>query len=934
MTAAWPLHDYVSPGLRVVRPDAAFPHLRAGDALHHPWKYLRREVPHLWYCDERYPLMGFLNRDEAAVLHNIALQFAGKRALEIGSWLGWSTCHLALGGVILDVIDPAHADPVIRASVDSALAECGVTDRVRLVPGNSPEEIAALGQHWSLFFIDGDHEGAAPLRDAMACLPYATEDCAFVFHDLASPSVAAGLRFLQEKGFHVVVYQTAQIMGMAWRGDVAPVAHTPDPNVAWQMPLHLAGLPVSGVDAMGDRRRAARRLREVFTDDPELSRAPSVCLVTSEFIGPFKNGGIGTANSGLAETLAAAGARVTVLYTGDLWGSRASLASWRKEYAERGITLEALSGDDAGKLAGPVAEHGYIVPWLVYRYLAAHPFDVVHFNDCCGEGNLALAAKSLGMAFAETLLVVGLHSPSRWVIDANQTLAATPLFAAFDYAERLSVSSADVLWSPSTYLVEWAAARGFTLPRQTFVQQYALPATPAERQARAPARVNEIVFFGRLEERKGLRVFCNAVHALRDELSAHGVSVTFLGKAERCGGMDSLDYIARRRESWSFPLRTITDLGQPEALAYLQREGVLAVMPSPLDNSPCTIYEALENGIPFLAARTGGIPELIDRNDRDRVLFEYGAEGLTNALRQALERGCGAVASPAVTQAETRRAWRAMHGRWRELLPPPETTAPQPKTFAAIVDHAPGAALHETITSLARCPSIRRYIVLNHAGESFAMPAIDLTTTDLDAVATSVAAIAEDVVLLIHSGVTVVPEAMEAMLQAMAAANADGLQPAARITSLRAEQTLIPLGGSVPFSLYEGATFTGALAVRRELLFAARQGRESIAGAPFLGLADFCVTHGDRILPYPEVVLEREAWQVVEAKSSAPARVAAYAGMSQNDRYYALAAGYAANGSRPASPKYRLARWAMNAGLGFAVRLGAAAWRRARRWMR
>src|SRR5687768_8272319 len=95
----FPSRDYVSPGLRVVTPDASFPRLREGDRWTHPWKFLRREVPHRWYVDERYPLMGFLNRDEATLLHNIALQFAGKHALEIGSWLGWSTCHLALAGV-------------------------------------------------------------------------------------------------------------------------------------------------------------------------------------------------------------------------------------------------------------------------------------------------------------------------------------------------------------------------------------------------------------------------------------------------------------------------------------------------------------------------------------------------------------------------------------------------------------------------------------------------------------------------------------------------------------------------------------------------------------------------------------------------------------------------------------------------------------------
>src|SRR5919205_2443321 len=136
--------DYVSPGLRVIVPDAHFPRMKAGDRLGHPWKYLRREVPHRWYVDERYPLMGFMNRDEATILHNVALQFAGMPALEIGAWLGWSTCHLALAGVRLDVIDPAHAEPDFRAAVEQSLARCGVSANVNLAAGRSPESIEEL----------------------------------------------------------------------------------------------------------------------------------------------------------------------------------------------------------------------------------------------------------------------------------------------------------------------------------------------------------------------------------------------------------------------------------------------------------------------------------------------------------------------------------------------------------------------------------------------------------------------------------------------------------------------------------------------------------------------------------------------------------------------------------------------------------------------
>ena len=101
-----------------------------------------------------------------------------------------------------------------------------------------------------------------------------------------------------------------------------------------------------------------------------------------------------------------------------------------------------------------------------------------------------------------------------------------------------------------------------------------------------------------------------------------------------------------------------------------------------------------------------------------------------------------------------------------------------------------------------------------------------------------------------------------------------------------------------------------------------------------MGLSDFCVTHSGRIVPYPEVVVKRNVTARIEPKSSAPARIAAYENVSQNDRYYMLAAGYGANGKRRRSTRRELAQIAVNAGFASAVRVAAAAFRRVRRWTR
>jgi len=250
--------DYVSPGLKIILPDAYFPNMVVGDTNTCPWPYLRREIKHNWYVDRRASSVGFLSRDEAHILYNTALQFAGKKALEIGCWLGWSACHLALAGVELDVIDPLLEREDIRQSVidsiQGALNASGVQTSVKLVPGYSPQKVEELANQfnrkWSLIFIDGEHGAPGPLNDAIVCEQLAEEDAIILFHDLAAPDVAQGLDYLKQRGWQTVIYQTMQIMGAAWRGNVAPVQHQPDPNISWQLPAHLQGYNISGISVM------------------------------------------------------------------------------------------------------------------------------------------------------------------------------------------------------------------------------------------------------------------------------------------------------------------------------------------------------------------------------------------------------------------------------------------------------------------------------------------------------------------------------------------------------------------------------------------------------------------------------------------------------------------------------------------------------------
>ena len=52
-----------------------------------------------------------------------------------------------------------------------------------------------------------------------------------MFHDLNSPFVAAGLDAFAAAGWKTGIYETMQIMGIAWRGDYIPLVTARDPTV-------------------------------------------------------------------------------------------------------------------------------------------------------------------------------------------------------------------------------------------------------------------------------------------------------------------------------------------------------------------------------------------------------------------------------------------------------------------------------------------------------------------------------------------------------------------------------------------------------------------------------------------------------------------------------------------------------------------------------
>lgn len=390
------------------------------------------------------------------------------------------------------------------------------------------------------------------------------------------------------------------------------------------------------------------------------ARSTRVCLVTTEFHGLFKNGGIGTANTGLAFALLGAGFDVTVAFAdADQHGPRVkgcNFSELQDQYRELGISLDFVP---ANPLIAAAFDDPRSAGYCVYLYLKQHAFDVVYFNDCGGLGYFSLLAKRTGVFLNAPRMYVVAHGPHEWVLELNSLRywSRTPVISAF--LERRSAALADALVSPSRYLLDWMRSREWSLPENALVMQniVRLPesAAPSIRTRQAD-RISEIVFFGRLEVRKGIELFCDAIDRLNQSIDLSGIRITFLGKFSHVAGLHSGMYVVERARRWQSSLRLLSTYGQEEALCYLNRRGMLAVIPSHAENSPCVVAECLQLGVPFLASSRGGTAELVAPEDREFCLFPPTDEALAARLARILESGQGP-ARLAVSQSDSLAQW-------------------------------------------------------------------------------------------------------------------------------------------------------------------------------------------------------------------------------------------------------------------------------------
>jgi len=442
-----------------------------------------------------------------------------------------------------------------------------------------------------------------------------------------------------------------------------------------------------------------------------------ISLVTDELRGSRPAGGIATGTTFLALGLARMGHEVEILHVGTPATTLID-PQWSRIYERAGIRIRFVPP------SGETVEPRYFarLPETA-RALQVDAPDVVIAQDTAGPAYVALRLRQLGLGFENTLFVVVCYGTRLWMKDVSRMVRVFPYLLGVSAVEGASLELADVVVSPSKYVVEWMQQQGWRLPSRTLVIPYlSRSAATGEQPPRAPAvdgRVERIAFFGRLEDRKGLKPFLAGLNELDPDL-LQTIELEFVGAPTQAWPPERIR--ALLSETSRAALRRIsfeTDLDQPEALERLSQPGTLAVMPSLGETFGYAVYECLERGIPFIASHLGATPELIAADDHPRVLFEPTPEGVATALRRALSNGDALRPARPAFDAES-----AYEG-WAEVLasapPTPRRAAVERREVdVVVVRRGQEDALAQCLTAIKRQTYPNVNVIVVDSGERHA----------------------------------------------------------------------------------------------------------------------------------------------------------------------------------------------------------------------
>ncbi len=265
---------------------------------------------------------------------------------------------------------------------------------------------------------------------------------------------------------------------------------------------------------------------------------------------------------------------------------------------------------------------------VVKKILKQEKPDLVLTHNLMGIGFLIpRAIRKLKIKHIHTLHDVQLAVPSGLIIPGQEKSWAqrTWLRKIYEAACRRLFNSPDVVVSPSKWLLGFYASKGFFKKSKKVIL-----ANPVERIYPAGIPMDnsilKLLYLGQIEEHKGVLFLVEVLKNLDIDFKLH-----IAGDGSK---MEELKKMVGDDNRFVIHGRLVGE----EAVKIVDLVDLTVVPSLCYENSPSVIYESLAAGVPVIAAKIGGVAELV-HDGENGFTFEAGnAEDLARVLKHAAGR--------------------------------------------------------------------------------------------------------------------------------------------------------------------------------------------------------------------------------------------------------------------------------------------------------
>jgi glycogen synthase len=355
-----------------------------------------------------------------------------------------------------------------------------------------------------------------------------------------------------------------------------------------------------------------------------------LCLVSREYppITEY-SGGIGRQFAALAPELARQGHDVHV----------ATITGERSHYQwHDGVHVHLLR---EARLPGPLSESRIMLRRAldVDRLLvAAGPWDVVYAAEWRGEAvRHALRRQRAAVVTNLASSLAKVHEVSRAGAGASSRLRS----AIQHRIERSQTERSNAIIAPSRAILDWAReAWGVAripseiLPNMIDVQGTRRLAGGDPPEA-FPSAERPVVYFGRLEQVKGVDVLVGAMARLWR--AGRGARLVLIGHDTRWGTTESM---AARLERIAGPHRdqlTFIDSQSPDRLFPALAAAAMVVLPSRWESFSLAALESMAVGTPLIVSGVGGLAEFVRDGSNALVVAPGDEPALAGAIDRLLD---------------------------------------------------------------------------------------------------------------------------------------------------------------------------------------------------------------------------------------------------------------------------------------------------------